>query len=152
MKAKAILLISVISITAMVGTMAHAKMRKGDVNSYRMLLSERGVKKLDLTVAQQTEIKSIAESEKAAMLSFKEEIKKDKAEMKALIQAETFDEIAFRQALTEGQSERTEIAVLKAKNKHKVWNILTVEQREKLENLKQKMRNKMKKRSKRENS
>ena len=77
MKAKAILLVSVISITAVVGTMAHAKMRKGDDNSYRMLLSERGVKKLALPLAQQTEIKSIAESEKAAMLSFKEEIKKD---------------------------------------------------------------------------
>ena len=61
----------VIAVAVFSSTAVLAKGHKSGVNMYRMLLSERAAEKLDLTATQQAKIKSIAESEKAVIELFK---------------------------------------------------------------------------------
>lgn len=132
MKFKMLVTAAVLSIVAFTSSVASAKSTKEGFNMYRILLSERGISRLDLTKVQQEKIKNIADAEKAALKVFKERNAGARGDVKALIHAETFDEVAFRQLLAKQQSDRTELAVMKAKNKNAVWNTLTAEQQEKL--------------------
>lgn len=150
MNLKLLLSAAVISIAAFASTALEAKPHNAGMNIYRMLLSERAVERLDLTVTQQEKIKTIAESEKAAMEAFKKAHPNKRGEIKALVHAEIFDETAFRQAFAKGQSERVEMAVLKAKNKNAVWNTLTSEQQDKFEKMMKKRKAKMAKQHKKE--
>ncbi|WP_372766530.1 Spy/CpxP family protein refolding chaperone [Pseudoalteromonas sp.] len=148
MNLKLLLSAAVISIAAFASTVLEAKPHKAGLNIYRMLLSERAVERLDLTVTQQEKIKTIAESEKAAIEVFKKAHPNKRDEIKALVHAETFDESAFRQVFAKGHSERVEMAVLKAKNKNAVWNTLTSEQQDKFEKMMKKRKAKMAKKHK----
>lgn len=143
MKFKMLVSAAVLSIAALSSSVVMAKPHKESFNMYRMLLSERGISRLDLTKVQQDKIKSIADAEKAALKAFKERNPNTRADVKALVHAEVFDEVAFRQMLAKQQSERTELAVMKAKNKNAVWNTLTTEQQEKLKKV-MKRKNKQK--------
>jgi protein CpxP len=150
MNLKLLISAAVISIAALASTTLEAKPHNAGMNIYRMLLSERAVERLDLTATQQEKIKTIAASEKAAMEAFKKAHPNKRDEIKALVHAEIFDETAFRQAFAKGQSERVEMAVLKAKNKNAVWNMLTSEQQEKFEKMMKKRKAKMAKQHKKE--
>lgn len=147
MKLKTFVLLGAVLVGTLSTTAVMAKPHQG-MNVYRILLSEKGSERLDLTLSQQNQIKTIAESEKQALATYKEKGKETKQALQSLVKAPSFDEIAFRQALTEGQHVRTEVAVLKAKNKNRIWNLLTAEQQSKLEKIKEKMRKKMKMRRK----
>lgn len=143
MNLKLLISSAVIAVAVFSSTAVLAKGHKSGVNMYRMLLSERAAEKLDLTSVQQAKIKEIAESEKAAIELFKKTKPNKRDEVKAIVHAETFDEVAFRQAFVAGQNDRLELAVLKAKNKNAVWNTLTAEQQEKLEQMIKKRKAKM---------
>lgn len=145
MKLNKIVLMAVLaSVIGFSGSLA-AKAHKGG-NLYQMLLSDRAVAKLDLSASQQAQIKAIADQQKGALTPFKEQAKEARKATKAIMQNDEFDEIAFRQALAKAQTTRTEMMVIKAKNKHQVMQILTQEQQEQVKHILKKRQNKMKQR------
>lgn len=86
---------------------------------------------LDLTSEQQqqlTDIKAKAKSESAPL---KQKLKSFRTEMKALMKADFFDEQAFIQLQSRYQPTLSQLALVKAKTKHAMKTVLTVEQREK---------------------
>jgi protein CpxP len=147
MNIKKLLMVGLISVAAITSTTTLAKPNKNDINIYRMMLSERGIQKLDLTTEQVEQIKGLYDSEKKATSALKLKTNQHKDTMKLLMQAEFFDREAYLEAINEGQSDRAELLVLKASNKHQMRNILTLEQKEKLNKFKHKKRKKMKKRA-----
>ncbi len=97
-------------------------------------------KVLDLTQEQQTQIralftenKQLAKTNRASMKQFKEQVK-------LLIEAEVFDEAAFMQLHQENQTQFISEALMRAKTKHAVFNILTAEQQTKWQEVSQLMR------------
>lgn len=147
MNVKKLLMVGLISVAAITSTSTLAKPNKNDINIYRMMLSERGIQKLDLTTEQVEQIKGLYDSEKKATSALKLKTNQHKDTMKLLMQAEFFDKEAYLEAINEGQSDRADLLVLKASNKHQMRNILTLEQKEKLNKFKHKKRKKMKKRA-----
>ena len=146
MKLNKIILSAFVFMGLAVSSSVMAKHSHGAKNMYRLLLSDRAAEFVDLTESQREQIKAIAKAEKALVKSFKAEHKENRQAMKEMVQAPTFDEQGFRDALAVNQAQRTELAVTKAKNKNKVWNLLTEEQQQKVVELKDKIRKKMKKR------
>jgi protein CpxP len=147
MNIKKLLMVGLISVAAITSTSTLAKPNKNDINIYRMMLSERGIQKLDLTTEQVEQIKGLYDAEKKATSALKLKTNQHKDTMKLLMQAEFFDREAYLEAVNEGQSDRADLLVLKASNKHQMRNILTLEQKEKLNKFKHKKRKKMKKRA-----
>jgi protein CpxP len=91
---------------------------------------------LELTDEQKQQIKSIMQQEKVSMDANKSSITSFKEQMKVIIQAEVFDESAFINLQQGYQQEFTNIALIKAKSKHSIFQILTDEQRDKMKQFK----------------
>ncbi|MFU2509963.1 Spy/CpxP family protein refolding chaperone [Pseudoalteromonas sp. ASV78] len=130
--------------------MAHKPGHSQQHKQARFLLSERGVKKLDLTEQQQTQLKSIFADQKAQYKALrgtdKEAMKQaraaHKAQMKALLDMPTFDEAAAKELLAQRQSKGEQFGLINLKTQHQVWQVLNAEQREKYQEIKQHMRKK----------
>lgn len=90
---------------------------------------------LDLTEAQQVEIKAIMENERATIQPLREQLQAARAKVKDLVKAETFDEAAVRSLLSAQEGNRTEMMVAKARAHSRIHALLTPEQRELAEKL-----------------
>lgn len=103
-------------------------------------MMKRMFSKLDLNEEQKLAIKDLREQMHQSMEDLHEEGERGefRDQMKAIVQAETFDESAFRDLLAAKQAKKIEFGVIKAKMKNGVWNVLTVEQQEKLETMMEK--------------
>ncbi|PCK32115.1 Spy/CpxP family protein refolding chaperone [Pseudoalteromonas piscicida] len=127
--------VSTLSFTASAGSMG-GKLE----HSARLLLSEKGQKLLELTDAQQVQLKTIYADHKAAKQALKAQSKETRTayrqEMKALMEAEVFDKAQAQLLLEQGQDKQQAWALLAMETRHKVIHVLSEEQREKLKALK----------------
>ncbi len=97
-------------------------------------MMKRMFSKLDLTDEQQTSIDALRDQMHDSMEALRGEGEREdlRAQMKSVVQAETFDEEAFKAMLASKHAKKTEAAVIKAKMKNGVWNVLTAEQQEQM--------------------
>ncbi|WP_177168936.1 Spy/CpxP family protein refolding chaperone [Thalassotalea agarivorans] len=99
---------------------------------------KRMAKMLDLTDDQKTEIKALMAAQKETMASYKEQMKTFKGKERELIQSDNFNEAAFLALQNEYQITLNQAALERARMKHKIWNVLNQEQREKWKNVSEK--------------
>jgi protein CpxP len=88
---------------------------------------------LDLTEAQQTQVRSILESHKAAFDEVRTKARDAHRAFAEATRAESIDEAAIRARSAEVAAAMADQAVLQAKVRGEVLNILTAEQKQKLE-------------------
>lgn len=94
---------------------------------------------LDLTDAQQTQIKElIAEKQKSHVNQFQQRCD-DRMQMKKVKSAATFDEAAFRAQAQKQADKRIDMQVERMKTKQQIFALLSTEQQEKAEILFQEM-------------
>ncbi|MCG7536324.1 Spy/CpxP family protein refolding chaperone [Pseudoalteromonas sp. OOF1S-7] len=105
-----------------------------------MLLSKRAVKHLGLTQSQQDELKSLFDAQREQVKSLRGD--KGKGEhheaFKSLIEAEQFDKAQAQLLLEQFQPQKREMMLIRLETQHKVYHILTEEQRAKLKQLRHK--------------
>jgi len=89
------------------------------------------IKLLSLSEEQQASIKAIKMHTKEQSGTLRDSMKQFKGAEKQLLQAEKFDEQAYIALHSEYQQTFAEMALTRAKSKHAVFNVLTVEQQEK---------------------
>ena len=100
---------------------------------------------LNLTETQQGQIKAIMESEKPNFKAIREQQRNFRKQMDELTKGGAFDEAKVR-ALAQQESQTfVEMAVSRARVKSKIWSVLTTEQRQKAEQMKQRHESRMKK-------
>jgi protein CpxP len=98
-------------------------------------MMKRMFSKLDLTAEQQTSIDALRDQMHDSMEALRGEEGERKAfheQMKSVVQAEAFDEDAFREMTAAKQVKKVEVAVIKAKMKNGVWNVLSEAQQEQM--------------------
>ncbi len=95
-------------------------------------------RKLGLTDSQQADIKALKHAEKEEMEKFKPAMKAFREQVKTLMSAESFDEQAFIELQASNQDTFAQIALIKAKSKFAMKDILTPEQREEFRSMKYK--------------
>lgn len=108
---------------------------------------ERMLKGLDLTDSQRQQIDKL----QTEFLAKKPEPEAHKAfaeQLKNLIRADVFDEVAARQLLEQQQAQMLDKAVARLKLQHDIRNILTAEQKAKLDERMARMQDKMLERKK----
>lgn len=93
---------------------------------------------LQLTDDQKTLMKAIHQQAKVDSEGTHSEMKAFKAQIKSLMDASVFDEQAFRNVYSQYQATFEQAALLKAKNKHAIEQILTSEQKDKWIKMKEK--------------
>lgn len=87
---------------------------------------------LDLTSAQQEQVKSIMEKEKPAIRSAMQQMGQFHSQMRALEESSTFDEAKVRTLAAQQSQAMTEMIVQKARIKNEILQVLTADQRTKL--------------------
>ncbi|TMP36660.1 Spy/CpxP family protein refolding chaperone [Pseudoalteromonas rubra] len=131
---------TVLADTDKVEAHAQAKHMKPMQTMGRMLLSKRAIKHLALTESQQAELKSIFDAQKEQVKSLRGD--RDKGEhhtaFKALIEAEQFDKAQAQVLLEQFQPQKRDMMLIRLETQHKVYHILTEEQRDKLKELRHK--------------
>ena len=93
---------------------------------------------LDLTEEQRQQIKSFKEQ---ILLPAKESFKNnkiDRAQLRELIRADEFNEAAVTEFITDMQQSSTAFRVAQVRFRHEVWQILTPEQQEKVDEMRDK--------------
>jgi protein CpxP len=86
---------------------------------------------LDLTDAQQAQVKQIFAAEKPTMMPLLQQMHQARQQMRQLEQSSTFDEAKVRAAASQQAQIMTELTVEKAKLANQVFNILTPDQKAK---------------------
>ena len=90
---------------------------------------------LDLTDAQQAQMKDILAEEKPTFRPLMQQLAQGRQQMKALEQAGTFDEAKVRAAASQQTQTMTELMVQKARIKSELMAVLTSDQKDKLAKL-----------------
>ena len=72
----------------------------------------------------------------------KSERKANREAFRALVEAENFDEEQAKALMADIKAERSDKMLAHLKSRHQIWQLLTVEQREKLAELREKRKNK----------
>ncbi len=101
--------------------------------NYKPLTEKRLAKlsrKLDLTESQQADIKVIKEGEKLEMEKLKPAMQAFRQQVKTLMSSENFDEQAFIELQVSNQDVFTQVALIKAKSKFAIREVLTTQQQE----------------------
>lgn len=109
----------------------------------------RGMRRLGLSDEQKQKMQEIHSADAEKRDQHKALMKQKRSQMLAIIQAENFDESAWRIAYAKYQSASNEMALVRAENRHQVWNLLTPEQQKKMERLAKKREGKRGKKGKR---
>ena len=95
---------------------------------------------LDLTDAQQEQIKALLDQQRTESQPYQEQLWQAREAMQAAVEADTFDEAAVRGlAVAEGQA-TTELSVIRARTGAAIYKLLTTEQRAQLTELRQRRR------------
>ena len=100
---------------------------------------------LDLTSAQQDQIKSIWEKEKPTMKPLMQQMHQGHAAMKALVESGTFDEAKTRALATQNAQTMIELEVQHARIQSEMLQVLTPEQKTKYQQLEAKHEARMQK-------
>lgn len=112
-----------------------SSMHKGSMAKHAM---KRMKKHLDLTDEQIVSIKSIKAESKVAIEPLREQAKSFYDSAKQLKDNKMFDEGAFTSLYAQYQDTFAQLALQKAKTKHAIYQVLTEEQQEKWEEMKEK--------------
>ena len=121
---------------------------EGGFGEHRMMKSHHSGKhlkkmahKLDLSDAQVEQIKQIREQNKEDMVSLRDTMKTFKEQVKTEQTGSDFDEAAFATTYAQYQDSFEKMALLRAKMAHAIVNVLTPEQQEKWQTMKEKRKN-----------
>jgi Spy/CpxP family protein refolding chaperone len=87
---------------------------------------------LDLTDAQQAQMKDIIAKEKPTIQPLVQQLRQGHQQMKQLEQAATFDEVKVRAAASQQTQAMTELMVQKARIKAELMAVLTPDQKDKM--------------------
>ncbi|MBD1581741.1 Spy/CpxP family protein refolding chaperone [Pseudoalteromonas sp. S16_S37] len=109
---------------------------QGRHHDEHFLLSDKAASTLNLSKEQQQKIADILEQKKAAMKGLKVMRHNHKDEFKELIEKDFFDEQQARSLIAKTSEAKNEALIAKLKSKQQLWQVLTPEQREKLEKIK----------------
>lgn len=90
---------------------------------------------LDLTDAQQTQIKAIMTKEKPTIQPLIQQLAQTHDQMRQLEESSTFDETKVRAVAAQQAQTTTDLMVEKAKAKNEMFQILTADQKAKLQKL-----------------
>ena len=90
-----------------------------------------GLRGLDLTEAQQDQVKSIMDSHQTEFSAVNKKIGEARQAMRALLDADQIDESAIRAKSAEAAAAEADAAILQAKIRREVFGILTAEQLQK---------------------
>jgi protein CpxP len=142
MKLSTLLSAIILTGSILVSLSASANAKEHSEHRGEFLLSKRAVAALDLTVDQQAQIKSIIEGLKADKKERKLERKENREAFRALVEAENFDEDKAKALMSDIKTERSEKMLAHLKSRHQIWQLLTVEQREKLTEMREKRKDK----------
>ncbi|WP_299083749.1 Spy/CpxP family protein refolding chaperone [uncultured Paraglaciecola sp.] len=115
---------------------AQAELRQTALRSKKNTLSKdkptgKRAKRLDFTEQQLTAIQKVKSSTKASAKDSKFKLKSYNAAERKLIQSSEFNIQAWSELHAEYQADFLTLAILKAKSRHDVWNLLTPEQQQK---------------------
>lgn len=143
-KIKSIIVVSSLCSALLISGITVAKDEGYDMSANKVeKMMKRMVKKLDLTEVQQTQVAEIKKETKAEVIALKSVMKAYREQLKTLMDAEVFDEQAFTQLHSDNQDIFAAKALIQAKSKFKMKQVLTTKQLAKLK----KMKNKRKHRS-----
>ncbi|MFT2092072.1 Spy/CpxP family protein refolding chaperone [Paraglaciecola sp. 2405UD69-4] len=95
---------------------------------------------LDLTDTQKADIKAVREQAKATEAALKDSLKEFKKSERALVNSTDFTAEKWQALSSQYQDDFLALAVSKAKVNHDVWNLLTVEQQQKMSEKIEKMK------------
>ena len=98
---------------------------------------------LNLTETQQGQIKAIMESEKPNFRALHEQQRNFRKQMDEVTKGGAFDEAKVRSLAQQQSQTFVEMAVTRARVKSKIWSVLTTEQRQKAEQMKQRHESRM---------
>ena len=136
---KRILIIVTLAIVLVTGT-AYAVVRHARNRPFVDRLANHISRQLDLTDAQQTQVKTILEAERGKVAPLMAEAAKNRQQLNQLTAGGKFDEAQVRSIAAQQAQTMTELIVEKQKVKAKIYNeVLTPEQRTKADTLLQRM-------------
>ena len=111
----------------------------GKHNGCDMQDGRKAFRALDLTDAQQEEMKSLREANRSAMMAQRQgqraAMQTNHDQMQALMLADNFDDAAVRKLAKQMSADQAEHRMTMLENRHKMLNILTPEQKEKYKQL-----------------
>jgi len=88
---------------------------------------------LDLTDAQQTQVQQILAKDKPSLEPLMQQMHQGRQQMRQLIESGSFDETKARALISQQTETMTELAVQKAKVESDLYQVLTAEQKTKLD-------------------
>lgn len=106
------------------------------------------LKKLDLTDAQQAQVKQIMQKQKANMKDAMGERRAQREEIRLLVEQDTFDSAKAERLISQQQDKERAAKLEMLKTRHEIYKVLTPEQREKAKVIRAEHREKMKERHK----
>lgn len=127
---------------------------KGEQKATRAERKSKGKKRqsfyqnLGLTESQLTEVEGFREKVQNVRTVNKQAMKQFYQQQKSLIQSNRFDTSAWQKLWAENKGLKLEMALAKAEYRHKVWNLLTEEQQQKMASMKKKRKHKGHRKSK----
>jgi periplasmic protein CpxP/Spy len=103
------------------------------------LLREMGLRSLDLTDAQEEQVRTVVQSHRAEFAQIRERLRAAHKGLNDAVTAATLDEAAIRARSADVAAVQADSAVLRAKVRGEVWSLLTPEQQQKATELRAKM-------------
>jgi len=131
-KLLAVVLSVAISATAFSQTVVKAHQGMGHRGGFSAHMLGFYTDYLDLTDAQQAQMKDILSKEKSTIRPLMQQLAQGRQQMKQLEQANTFDEAKVRTAASSQTQAMTELMVQKARIKSELMAVLTPDQKDKL--------------------
>ncbi|MEM0910227.1 MAG: Spy/CpxP family protein refolding chaperone [Pseudomonadota bacterium] len=104
-----------------------------DIDDKRSVMFDKIKHRLDLSEQQILEVSVILTEQEALLADYQQSIEQHKAAEKALIRADVFDREAFIALNESFQETQREIALIRAKTRFDIAQLLTEEQREKMQ-------------------
>lgn len=96
----------------------------------------RVFEQLNLTDAQQTQIREIMDNSRTAAEQYHEKMRENHDAMKSVVEAGTFDESAARELLGKESAVKIELDLIHLRTDNQIYNLLTAEQKARFETLK----------------
>ena len=92
-------------------------------------------RELNLTDAQKQQIKTLREKARTDSEAYHDQLEASRDQMRALVEASAFDEAAVRALLAKEAQAETELKQIRIRTDNAIYNVLTAEQKAKLEEL-----------------
>lgn len=106
------------------------------------------LKQLDLTEAQQAQVKEIMSKQRSEMKAAMSERRAHRDEMKSIVEQDTFDSAKAEQLIAKQQEKERAAKLGMLRTQHEIYKVLTPEQREKAKVIRAEWKEKMKERYK----